>query len=479
MANRLAGETVDALRPSLRRLKWLGVLGPVAFIAAVDLARHTVEPGLLHEWPGHLVVVGVLLAGAVFFSEAIFRVVGRVQESLAQRNRELLALHDAGLAIAGELGLEPVLQKVVDTARELVGARYGALSILQEGGGVQIFLTTGISAEERARIGALPAGRGLLGVVLNEGQRLRLADLSRDPRSVGFPPNHPPMRSLLAVPIFSRGAVVGNLYMTEKEGASEFSTEDEETLARFATQGALAIENARLHRQVQAVAITEERERIAREMHDSLAQVLGYVNTKAQAAQGFLQAGRVDKAEEQIGQLADAARAAYSDVRESILGLRTSVSPDQGLLDGLREYVERWQEQSGVAVELVASVPEGFSRSLPPAAEVQILRIVQEGLANVRKHAHASRAWVHLREVDQWLEATVEDDGTGFDPSALGRGMYPRFGLATMRERAEAVGGQLTIESVPGRGTRLTARIPTVATTPVSLGGVDARADRR
>src|SRR5205823_9344847 len=179
--------------------------------------------------------------------------------------------------------------------------------------------------------------------------------LTSDPRSQGFPPHHPPMRSLLAVPIVSRGQILGNLYLTEKEGAGEaarFTAADEETLARFATQAAVAIQNARLHRLARDLAIREERTRIAREMHDSLAQVLGYVNTKAQAAQELLRAGQAERASVQLAQLGEAARAAYADVREHILGLRTAVDPEGGFLDALRQYLERWQEQSGVGAEL-------------------------------------------------------------------------------------------------------------------------------
>lgn len=460
---------------TLRRLKWLGVLVPLAFLAVVDTLRHLFNPELLHAWPGYVLLAGIVLGGALLFSEAIFAVVARIQEGLAQRNRELLALHEAGLAITAELGLETVLQRVVDTARDLVEARYGALSILGDAGKIELFLTSGITPAERSTIGALPVGRGLLGVVLHEGQRLRISDLHRDPRAVGFPPNHPPMHSLLAVPVLARGKVVGNLYMTEKEGAAEFTLEDEETLARFATQAALAIENARLHAQVQALAITEERERIAREMHDTLAQVLGYVNTKAQAAQEFLRAHRPDRAEEQIGQLAEAARGAYAEVRESILGLRTALGPQRPLLDTLSDYLQQWQDQSGIGTTFVRHVEEPH---LPPSAELQLLRVVQEALTNARKHAGATRVSVELRQADGWLEAVVDDNGKGFDLSSIGSGEYPRFGLATMRERAEAAGGSLIVESTPGNGTRIVARFPTLGATAATGGGENESGDR-
>jgi signal transduction histidine kinase len=470
-------ENADPRAPRLRRLKWLTVLAPLVFLALVDLARHLLYPSLLDAWPGYILLGGIVLTGALFFSEAIFGIVGSMQGRLQDQNRELLALHEAGLAIAGDLSLETVLQRVVETARDLVGARYGALSILGDDGSIQLFLTSGISAEERARIGATPVGRGLLGVVLHEGQRLRISDIGRDGRSVGFPPDHPPMRSLLAVPVFAGAAVVGNLYLTEKVRAPEFSAADEETLGRFATWAGLAIQNARLHQQVHALAVAEERDRMAREMHDSLAQVLGYVNTKAQAAEQLLQAGRPEPAGQQIRQLAEAAREAYADVRENILALRTSLGADRNVVDALRAYVEHWRDQSGVPAEFEVTPAGGATEPLTPIAELQLLRIVQEALTNVRKHAQATRVRVELRYAAGRVEAMVEDDGTGFHESALSPGAYPRFGLATMRERAEAVGGTLRIDSAPGRGTRVVAELPTQATT-LNAGESDARAHR-
>ena len=463
---------------TLRQLKWLAILAPLLFLAALEAVRQLTAPEFFRAWPGYVLLAGIVLVGALFFAEATFTVVGRLQARLAAQNQELLALHDAGLGILGELDLETLLQRVVDRARALVGARYGALSLLGEGGGIEAFITAGITAQEREQIGPVPVGHGLLGVVLTEGEPLRLADLSRDPRSVGFPPHHPPMRSLLAVPIVSRGAVLGNLYLTEKEGEPTFDVDDEETLGRFATLAALAIENARLHRQVRALAVTEEREWIAREMHDSLAQVLGYVNAKAQAAQLLLGNGQEERAAAQIGQLAEAARAAYADVREGILGLRTSLGDQQSFVETLEAYLARWQEQSGMGVELIVSPPERIDSGLAPAAEVQLLRIIQEALANVRKHAGARQARVRLEHAPDGVSATVEDDGAGFAPEALGRSDRPRFGLATMRERAEAVGGEFEVISAPGGGTRVAVRLPAEQKSAPRGGSAVARAHR-
>ncbi len=168
-------------------------------------------------------------------------------ETSAYSPREFVAFTEAGIALASELSLDVILQKLVDLAREVIGAQYGALSVLGPGGEIEQFLTSGITEEQRRLIGALPRGRGLLGVLLREGSTLRVDDMGQDSRSVGFPANHPPMRSLLGVPVISRGRIIGNLYLTEKTGTPAFNDRDEEIVRMLATQAAVAVRNAELY----------------------------------------------------------------------------------------------------------------------------------------------------------------------------------------------------------------------------------------
>jgi signal transduction histidine kinase len=443
---------------TLRRLKWITVLSALVFILLLELVRRALYP-YLPSLMGKVLMGAAVLAGCLFFFAALFNVIERIQNSLEHRNRELLTLHEAALGIHGDLALEIVLQRVVDRARNLVDARYGAVSVIGDQHRIESFITSGISAGERARIGPPPVGHGLLGVVLNEGQRLRIADLGRDPRSSGFPPHHPPMRSLLAVPILCKSPFRGNLYLAEKAAGAEFTRDDEESLVRFATTAALAIDNAHLHLRLNDLAVAEERLRIAHEMHDGLAQVLAYVNTKAQAVKAFLRNGRADEAAQQLDQLAAAAREVYADVRESIVGLRSAAMPGRAIADLLQDYVSTWRAHAGIDCGLRI---EGTPR-LTPNAQLQVLRIVQESLANVRKHANATRASVALEQTAMTLRITVEDDGAGFTPGELGRSEFPRFGLSTMRERAETLGGRFQLDSKPGSGTRIAVELPAPA----------------
>ncbi len=439
---------------TLKHLKLIATVTPVVALIALEIARYFVI-GSLTLWQ-RLVLDGVAVAGIVVFSAIIFRFLARMQEGLEHRNRELLALHSAGLDVASELSLEIVLNKVVEQARNLVGAKYGALSVIDRESNIKEFITSGVTPEERAAIGPPPVGHGVLGVVLHEGQHLRLARVAEHPRSAGFPPNHPVMRSLLAVPITCKSPFLGNIYLSEKHNGALFTADDQETLERFAVQAGIAIDNAHLHAQAAEIATARERLRIAHEMHDGLAQVLGYVNTKVQAAKQYLRRGKTDEASIQLDELAVSARQAYGDVREAIVGLRTLPGSDRSLAEVLGEFLHQWKEQSGVSTELSIDA----DLRLQTSVELQLVRIIQESLTNVRKHARAANVRVDVHKQNGDLVASISDDGLGFNPEFTTRGEFPKFGLTTMRERASSIRGTLDIDSTPGAGTTIRFTMP-------------------
>lgn len=224
-----------------------------------------------------------------------------------------------------------------------------------------------------------------------------------------------------------------------------------------------------LHRRLNSAAVSEERLRIAQEMHDGLAQVLAYVNTKAQVVREHLKRERVEEATKHLDQLASAAREVYSDVRESIIGLRSAAASGSSATDSLRDYVTTWEAESGIVGRLHLET----DLRVPAGSELQVLRIIQEALANVRKHSKAQHVDVWVAEVDSRIRITVQDDGIGFNPAELGRAEFPRFGLSTMRERAESVGALFQLESTPGEGTRVTIEVPAQIPNPeFSTGAV-------
>jgi len=462
-----------------RTLRWLTVTAPLLFLALVDVLRHQVWPELLHPWPGFLVVLAVVAGAVWLFSRVVFDRIEQMERQIVTQNRELReigettrrqatqlrALHEAELALTLDLTLETVLRRIVDLARELTGARYGALAVVDDGGRIVRFLTAGLTPEELALLGEPPTGRGLLGPIFVDNRPIRVDEIASDARSIGFPPGHPPMRTYLGVPITLQGRVYGNLYLTDKQGADgpiPFAEEDESGVSLFAAQAAIAMENARLHGQVQGLAASVERERIARELHDSLAQALGYVRLRAATARDALARGESASAKTALLEIGDVVGDTYVEVREAILGLRSAGSgAERSLVDALGEYVERYREQSGVDVAL--EVGDGVGQAgLAPGVEVQLVRIVQEALANVRKHARTARALLRLDVVvgpgGPRLRAIVADEGRGFDLDRTTVGAH--FGLAIMRERAEGVGGTFEVVTAPGQGTRVVVEMP-------------------
>lgn len=383
----------------------------------------------------------------------------RLHLQVQQQAEQLREVYRAGLALASDLSLDAVLERVVDLARELTGATYGALGVRGPDGDLEQFLTSGISAQEREKIGPLPRGRGLLGEMLTSSEPLRVRNIAEHPGSVGFPPGHPPMASFLGVPVAHRGRILGSIYLTDKRGAEEFSEDDAALLVLFAAQAGLAIENARLYERVQHLAIEQERGRIAREMHDGLAQVLAFVSVKAGAVRRLQEVGKYTEAAAELERLEEAARDAYADVREGVLGLRVMTQQGAGLVAALRTYLEEFSLQSGIGVDLV--VESGESEDvLPPELDVQLIRIVQEALSNVRKHSGATGAEVRFAADPREVVVAIEDNGTGFRADRMGGAGGPRFGLQIMRERAESVGGTFEMQTAPEKGTRVTVRVP-------------------
>ena len=367
-------------------------------------------------------------------------------------------LIEAGLALAAEaLSLDGVLRRVLDLAMELTGARYGAIGVLDEDGNIEEFITRGITDEQRAAIGDPPTGKGILGVLIQEGHTLRLPAISGDPRSVGFPPNHPPMRSFLGAPVIAHAKVFGRIYLTEKQGADEFLEEDERTLRVLAAQAGTAIENARLyeeterqHREIERLQIVEERERIAKELHDGVIQSLFAVGMSLQGAGAVAAdpevARRIEGAVDEIDR-------AIRDLRNYIFGLRPGILADRQLDQALRELAEEFGARSQILA--VVEIDQEVAAELAPRAS-DVIQLTREALSNVARHAEATSCRVALRRHPVGAVLVIDDDGTGFDPAAAPAGM----GLRNLGDRAGALGGALEIESGAGEGTTVSVTLP-------------------
>ena len=362
---------------------------------------------------------------------------------------QLAALDQAVRGIGGVLDVDRVLQLITDRVRELAGAQYAAIGIVDAEGAIERFFTSGISDEDRARIGHLPRGRGLLGLIIRENRTYRIPDITRHPQRFGFPEHHPEMRSFLGMPIRARGEVVGRLYLTNKVGAAEFSADDQELVEMFARHAGIAIESARLHDQVQRLAIVDERERIGRDLHDSVIQAI-YAQTLALDDVPDLVTENPVEAGRRVDEAIDALHAVIRDIRNFIFGLRPVLLDGGTLADGLRQLATELERSGGVDVTVTTA--EVGDLAIETVAE--LLALTREGLSNVARHASASHASVVLEsEDDGTLRLELADDGRGFDPGTSPA--HGHHGLANMRARADALGAHFAVESAPGRGTRI------------------------
>jgi len=372
-----------------------------------------------------------------------------------ERSRMLI---EAGLALVSELDLEAVLERIVELAVAITGARYGALGVLGETTPqIERFITQGVTDEERAAIGHLPEGKGILGLLIREARPMRIPEIGDDPRSAGFPPNHPRMHSFLGAPVRALGQVYGNIYLTEKQGATEFTEDDEAALVVLATQAGVAIENARLYEEslhaqeeLARLELLEERERIAKELHDGVIQALfavgmGLQGTAAMANDAEI-ARRIEHATEEVDR-------AIRDLRNYIFGLRPGILADRQLDQALQQLALEFQERTDV-LTIVEVDPEVSAELASRAADV--VQLAREALSNVGRHAEATSCRVSLRRSARGAELEIDDDGRGFDPAAPSSGM----GIANLQERAASLGGDLSITSVAGEGTTIRATLP-------------------
>jgi signal transduction histidine kinase len=363
-------------------------------------------------------------------------------------------MSDAVLAIAGERSVDTVLQRIVHTARELVGARYAALGVPDGEGNFARFITSGMSEEEVEAMGPLPRTHGLLGATLESESSYRTVDIKDDPRFRGWwPAAHPQMGSFLGVPIVARGEVIGAFYLTDKEAAGEFDTEDQALIEMLAPHAAVAMENARLYERSRELSIVEERNRLARDLHDSLVQKLFGIVLAAQSA-GTLLERDSGAARQQVERLQGLAQEAVVELRSLVFQLRPAEIETEGLGAALRKHVELLgrAHRAAISVELT-----GAPR-LRPGVDDEVFRIAQESLQNALRHARAEHIELSLDERPGGLRLTVADDGVGFDPEEAGL-RSRSLGLTSMEERARALGARLRIDSAPGRGTTIALEV--------------------
>jgi Rrf2 family protein len=383
-----------------------------------------------------------------------------VHAPTAERATELVAaqhqaLEEAVRAIGGELDPDRVLQRIADRVRVLVAAEYAAIGIVGADGRIERFITSGIDEETRRRIGHLPQGRGLLGLIIREARSYRIADITQHPARYGFPEHHPPMTSFLGVPVLAHGVAIGRMYLTNKQGAAEFSAQDQALVETFALHAGIAIDNARLHDQVQRLAVVDERDRISRDLHDSIIQAI-YAQTLALDDVPELVDEDPAEARRRVDEAIDALHAVIRDIRNFIFGLRPVLLESGSLSEGLHHLAAELRRNGGIEVT-VSVEADAVAPELPLETVAELLAITREALSNVARHARAGSASISLRDDGGGLRLEIADDGRGF---AVERAVeLGHHGLTNMRARTEGLGGSFNVESAPS-GTRIIIALP-------------------
>jgi two-component system nitrate/nitrite sensor histidine kinase NarX len=564
----------------VNRLRWVGVILPVAFILSLEAFRLLIVEGGAHN-VGHFLLAAATICGVVVFALVMFRAIEATQRQLIRQNRELTAINAVSTAVQGELGLDVIIDAALESVIDSTGATEATIRVFPpdgypDGGGglergrvaaqhasphqavgslvphlIDVPLSTGTSVVGRLQL-HLPEGaaepdllasatlhnighqlaasiqigqfvvdlkrrqregHGMYSVLLQISNQADLADILADivrharellgadeaamclnetssraiqldvPAAVApalidgticvsgtadrFVARHERAPSCkvrfaadigptLEVPIRSPDGPLGDIWLGRRSEAA-FTDRDRQFLATLSDLASIAIASARMREGERQGAIVAERERIARELHDSLAQILGVAHLRIVALGSRPELAAAPKALAELADLATLTEEAYRDVREAILGLREASRVDRGFIESLEAYLEKYSHQSGIPATLETTLDGELA--LPPRSELQIIRVIQEALTNVRKHGAATSVAVRISDGPEGTTIVIADDGHGFDvaETLLGR---EGFGLHTMRERMELVGGTLTIDSALGRGTRIIAMMP-------------------
>ncbi|MBP0460400.1 GAF domain-containing sensor histidine kinase [Streptomyces montanisoli] len=375
----------------------------------------------------------------------------------------LAAVSTALLAMSRHLEVRDVLKTIVASARELLDAQYAALGVPDDHGGFAQFVVDGVSEEQWKAIGPLPRQHGILAAMLRDEKVERLADVREDPRFGGWPRTHPDMSDFLGLPVRDGDETLGALFLANKrcphrtasgEKVCGFTAEDEELLSILAQHAAIALTNARLYERSRELTITEERSRLAHELHDAVSQKLFSLRLTAQAAAKLVDRDPA-RAKGELQQVAALAAEAADELGAAVVELRPAALAEDGLVNTLRAQAKVLDRAHAAHVTFHSQ----DVKAMPAAQEEALLRVAQEALHNALRHSGARTVDVALDGNGPGAVLRVVDDGKGFEPRAVRReGRH--LGLVSMRDRASGVGGRLTVTSAPGAGTTITMEVP-------------------
>ncbi|MEA2011308.1 MAG: GAF domain-containing sensor histidine kinase [Actinomycetota bacterium] len=357
-------------------------------------------------------------------------------------------LVEGAAAVAGQTDLQAILATTVEIAMDLTGAPHAALGVVGQHGGLVDFVHAGLDPVTAETIGAPPQGRGLLGLISRDGETVRVDDLSDHPASIGMPSHHPQMGSFLGVPVRAGPNLFGNLYLTDKEDG--FTEEDEALVEALAMIAGTAIRTVRLQQRLQSLAVAEDRERIARDLHDAIIQDLFAVGLSLQGQALKVVDPEIRRALEQDVESLDRT---ITSLRGFIFDLGAPAGGQRTLRSELRELVTRLAGPHDTEVHVAYT---GSLDALPQHVIDDATQLVRESLSNSLRHSSADRVTIEIHGGDDRLALRISDNGVGFDPAEVAWGL----GLTNLRERATRAGGQISIDSTAESGTAVRASLP-------------------
>jgi two-component system sensor histidine kinase DevS len=372
-----------------------------------------------------------------------------------QLQERLIALHKASLELVKDVSLDHLLERIAKVACEQSDARYAALGVLDDDGKLVKFITVGMTDDEIKLMAHPPVGKGLIGELMDTEVPLRIPTIQEHPRSSGFPAHHPAMTSFLGVPIRAANQQLGQIYLTNKIDAPEFTADDEIIIQMLAAYAAAAIQNARLHENTRRLAVLEERERIGMDLHDGIIQAIYGVGLSLESALHSFEDDPQD-AKTRVQRSIESLNQAIRDLRGYILDLRPRQMGNEGLMSGLKRLITEFRANTLANVQLTAS--ENELKDLPQAYSMVLFHISQEALANVAKHAKAKQVDISLWSSGERVLMEIHDNGKGFEMEKMNASIG--HGLANMQTRVRAVGGDVDISSVVDEGTTVLAWVP-------------------
>lgn len=370
-----------------------------------------------------------------------------LERKVADRTRELATINSIAWVVSRSLDLNEILNSALEHTSQAMGAEAGGIYLLDEKDTLlNLAAHRGLGPEFLGSIDGLRVGEGFSGWVVQTGQPLIVDDAAADPRLARVDLSKHGSGPLAAAPITSKGKVLGTIFLSTREGR-QFGEQDLQLLCSIANQIGVAIENALLYSRAQQLAVLEERNRLARDLHDSVTQAVYGVTLYAEAATRLLSSGQVDTAADHLRELRTTAQQALREMRSLIFELRPPVLEKEGLVAALHARLEAVEGRSGLQTEMKVD----GDINLPADVEEELYRVAQEALNNALKHGRAQNIRVHLCQDQARVSLEVADDGVGFDTSQIDE--YGGLGLPGMRERALGLGGNLTVTSSPGGGT--------------------------